>query len=164
MNTSAGHNIVVDKGYYQVIQGMKPGGLNPWEFLVFSASRPGGWKPPRCSSRNLSFNLSFKQGFFFAQVHVGSQSCPPVFRWKNPGCLGHPSGPWSWVAIPGPASVLILACRMESAMKRRGNHGKPSKLGRVESVEVYKNGKIRHAIVQGQVFEGKLDGVVWQKD
>ena len=36
--------------------------------------------------------------------------------------------------FPGPASVLILACRMESAMKRKGNHGKPSFFGEGKKV------------------------------
>lgn len=46
--------------------------------------------------------------------------------------------------------------------------GKPwetIKLERVESVEVRAvKGRLDISIVQVQVFEGKLDGVVWQKD
>ena len=39
--------------------------------------------------------------------------------------------------LRGPASALTLACRTESAMKRR----ETIKLGRVEGVEVYSKGR-----------------------
>ena len=106
------------------------------------------------------------------------RQCLALATNKRRFARGQPSETWLFgldtLVILGSRLALKLVARTSFRAYPGMSHGvcdeeegKPSKLGRVESVEVRAvraDQTFNSSSVWCLVFEGKLDGVVWQKD